>query len=73
MNIQNKPEPNISFSDLPPGSYVVKDGKLLPNPNDEAMVERLKVKGQKSNEKSESVSHLPSDVLPARDADVSDS
>lgn len=48
MNEQTKPELGINFSDLPPGSYIVKDGKLLPNLNDEAMALRAKSKAQKN-------------------------
>lgn len=40
MNEQTKPELGINFNDLPPGSYIIKDGKLLPNLNDEAMKKR---------------------------------
>lgn len=42
LKLNTKPELNINFSDLPPGSYIVKDGKLLPNMEDEAMAERGK-------------------------------
>jgi len=65
--INTKPELEINFSDLPPGSYIVKDGKLLPNLNDEAMLERSK-KDVTLSEVKEPVT----DILPAEDADVSD-
>lgn len=48
--INTKPELNINYSNLLPGSYVIRDGKLEPNLNDEAMLERSKVKNQKSKE-----------------------
>ena len=71
-NLNTKPELGINFNDLPAGSYIIKDGKLLPNLDDAAMLERSNVKGQKSDETSETVSPLTSDVLPAEDADCSD-
>lgn len=52
MNEQTKPELGINFADLPPGSYVVKDGKLLPNLNDEAM--KLRVEKQKTQDEKTS-------------------
>ena len=50
-NINTKPELEINFSDLPPGSYIVKDGKLLPNLNDEAMAQRAKSTAQSIEDK----------------------
>ena len=38
--LNTKPELGINFNDLPPGSYIIRDGKLLPNPDDEAMKKR---------------------------------
>ena len=54
LKINTKPEleleHKINLGDLPPGSYIIKDGKLLPNLNDEAMLQRSKVKNQNSKE-----------------------
>ena len=53
-NINTKPELGINFSDLPPGSYLIKDGKIIPNLDDEAMAQRVKSKSQSDeNEKEE--------------------
>lgn len=69
LKLNTKPELNINFNDLPPGSYVIKDGKLLPNPNDEAMMARMK-KDDKGNVIFNDVKKA--EVLPAKDADISD-
>jgi hypothetical protein len=59
--INTKPELNINYNDLPPGSYIIKDGKLLPNLNDSAMKERNEKRETKEVEKESShVSRLSS-------------
>lgn len=70
--LNTKPELGINFSDLPPGSYIIKDGKLLPNLDDPAMKERQKVKDKKQEDDNTNISPLASNLLPAKDADVSD-
>ncbi|MBK8609070.1 MAG: hypothetical protein IPL84_03785 [Chitinophagaceae bacterium] len=48
--LNTKPELKVDFSNPLPGSYIIKDGKLLPNLDDEAMLQRSKVKNQNSKE-----------------------
>ena len=45
-NLNTKPQLGINFNDLPAGSFIIKDGKLLPNLDDEAMLQRAKGKEQ---------------------------
>lgn len=54
-NINTKPELGINFSNLPPGSYIIKDGKLLPNLDDSAMKER----NEKRETKDDAVISIP--------------
>jgi hypothetical protein len=46
LKINTKPELELEHKlnpgDLPPGSYIIKDGKILPNLEDEAMLSRSK-------------------------------
>lgn len=35
-NLQNHLDVNIQ-NNMPPGAYIIRDGKLVPDPNDEAM------------------------------------
>lgn len=45
--LSEKPELNITFSDPMPGSFIVRDGVLLPNLDDEAMKKRQELKDKK--------------------------
>jgi len=50
--LSNRIDPEIQ-NNLPAGSYIIKDGKLIPNPDDDEMKareEKLKNPGKKEKE-----------------------
>lgn len=52
-----RPDLEVSFKPIPkPGSFIVKDGKPVPNLNDAPMAarEELKLKAQNANNKNDS-------------------
>jgi len=67
--MNERPELGINFNDLPAGSFIIKDGKLLPNLDDSAMAERNVIA---NGVKQSAVENKDVKIISAADADCSD-